>query len=99
MKNAKLIKLGEFDREKSDILLERRTPLPKKQDRPISKPKLEVNMKDLEELVETSLEAIKEVANGESEGKVCFITTDKIVIDPRARWKCIITRYSGYYRR
>ncbi|MFX1537368.1 MAG: DUF2284 domain-containing protein [Promethearchaeota archaeon] len=89
-------KLSEFSREKSEVLLERRNPLPKKMDRPISIPKDKMDPKDLDEIVEAGMRAIEEIGKSEATGKVGVITTDKIVIDPRVRWKCIIPVCFGY---
>jgi predicted metal-binding protein len=88
--------LSEFTRERSNVLLKRRDVLPRKQDRPMSIPKEEADLKDLQELVETAEKTIEEISKGEAKSKVCIMTTDKIVIDPRARWKCIIPLCLGY---
>jgi predicted metal-binding protein len=89
----------EFTREKSDVLLERRYPLPAKQDRPMAELKWEASLDDLEALVEIAIKAGEEVAEragkpARTEAKV--IATDQIVLDERARWKCIIPLCFGY---
>lgn len=90
---------SEFTREKSRITLERRPPLPEKQERPISNIKWEATGEDLEKLVKVASEAGQEVSRKSgrpAQTKACIITTDQIVIDERARWKCIIPVCFGY---
>jgi len=92
-------KTSEFERERSKLAFERRAGLPKKQERPTSVVKWVVDRKDLEELVEVAKKAIEDVAKRAktpANGLATMITTDKIVIDPRARWKCIIPMCFGY---
>lgn len=91
--------ISEDNREKSKVILERRKPLPSKQDRPISKVKMSAEKGDLEELVQLAKSAIEEVSNkskANANGDACVITTEQIVIDIRARWKCIIPICFGY---
>jgi predicted metal-binding protein len=92
-------KVSEFERERSRLSFERRAGLPMKQDRPTSIVKWVVEKKDLEELTGVAKKKIEEInkrTKSNSTGMAMIITTDKIVIDPRARWKCIIPMCFGY---
>ncbi|MCL0080292.1 DUF2284 domain-containing protein [Dehalococcoidia bacterium] len=89
----------EFTRERSEILLQRRYPLPEKQDRPMAELKWEVIPEDLEALVKVAVKAGNEIAQRagkQAQAEARVITTDQIVIDERARWKCIIPLCFGY---
>lgn len=93
------MELSELTREKSEILLHRRFPLPKKQDRPMTEVKWQVSLEDLEALVMVAIAAGNEIAqrrNISAQTEACVITTDQIVIDERVRWKCIIPLCFGY---
>ena len=92
-------KIAEHEREKSNILFDRRDPLPKKQDRPPSPIKNKLDPKDLDTLVKMAKKAIEDVstrAKAKANGDACVIKTEQIVIDPRVRWKCIIPLCFGY---
>jgi predicted metal-binding protein len=89
----------EFTRDQSEMILDRRPPLPETQERPVSNIKWEAISEDLEKLVKAATEAgdaVSEKGQKQASTRATVITTDKIVIDERARWKCIIPVCFGY---
>ncbi|MFX1256897.1 MAG: DUF2284 domain-containing protein [Promethearchaeota archaeon] len=91
--------IPEIEREWSRIAYRRRRLMPKKKDRPPSPIKREADAEVFKELVERSNKIIENIlikSKSKSEGYAKLITTDKIVIDPRVRWKCRIPICFGY---
>jgi predicted metal-binding protein len=93
-------RIPESERGVSDLMLHREANItPKTQTRPATKPKSEIDMKDLDELVEVAKRAIEELSKrsrAKPTGDACIIKTEDIVIEPRVRWKCIIPICFGY---
>ncbi len=90
----------EATREMSDSLLGRRMPLPNKQDRPPA-PEIKwvAERADVESLAEFACQAGAEVAERHgvaARTEACAIAAEDIVLDERARWKCIIPLCFGY---
>ncbi len=91
--------IPEIERRMSNISYKRRNPLPAKKDRPPSPVRNVADMEVFKELVSKSNKIIEDVianAKSQSTGNARLITTDKIVIDPRVRWKCRIPVCFGY---
>jgi len=90
----------EATREMSDSLLGRRTPLPRKQDRPQAPEiKWAAERADVESLAEFACQAGAEVAERrgvDARTEACVIAAEDIVLDERVRWKCIIPLCFGY---
>ncbi len=87
MKNEKKMKLG------------LRNPLPKQQNRAVTRIKTKVEQKDLEALVQAAEKAgpaVAEKAGRTAQSEAKIISVDKIVVDERVRWKCIIPICFGY---
>jgi len=93
-------RLTEATREMSDSLLGRRTPLPRKQDRPQAPEiKWAAERADVESLAEFACQAGAEVAERrgvDARTEACVIAAKDIVLDERVRWKCIIPLCFGY---
>lgn len=91
--------IPEAEKEWSKISYRWRRILPKKKDRPPSPLKIKANMDVFNELLERSNQIIQKVitkSKSKSSGHAKLINTDKIVIDPRVRWKCRIPLCFGY---
>ncbi len=91
--------IAEVDREWSKIEYKRRPTMPKQKDRPPSPIVMEPKEDILNELLKRSNEIINDaIIRGKSKGTghATRITTDKIVMDPRVRWKCRIPICFGY---
>ncbi|MFX1364139.1 MAG: DUF2284 domain-containing protein [Promethearchaeota archaeon] len=91
--------IPEVDREWSKISFKWRRLLPIKKDRPPSPIRFEADEEVLEELVDRSNKIIDELikkSKMNASGHAKLITTDKIVIDPRVRWKCQIPICFGF---
>ncbi len=91
--------IPEIERYMSKISYKRRNPLPERKDRPPSPVRREPDMEVFEELAKRSNKIIEDVisnAKSDSTGHAKLITTDKIVLDPRVRWKCRIPVCFGY---
>ncbi|MFX1593721.1 MAG: DUF2284 domain-containing protein [Promethearchaeota archaeon] len=91
--------IPEVDKEWSKIAYKWRRLMPKKRDRPPSPIRFESDMEIINELLKRSDRIIQRIitkSKSKSTGHVKLITTDKIVIDPRIRWKCRIPICFGY---
>jgi len=91
--------IPEMEKEWSSISYKWRRLMPKKKDRPPSPIKREPDTEFFKELIERSNKIIEKVitkSKSKSEGHAKLITMDKIVIDPRVRWKCRIPVCFGY---
>lgn len=99
MPRKKEAQATEFTRERSELLLTRRPSTASTQARPTATMKWDAVPGDLEELVKRTAAAGDEVAKrgGHSaRTRATVIRTEQIVIDERARWKCIIPVCFGY---
>jgi len=79
--------------------LTRRVPLPETQSRSASRVKFQAEPGDLESLVEFAIRTGEELAKRTSQQartEAVIISARSIVIDERARWKCIIPLCFGY---
>ncbi len=77
----------------------RRAPLPETQERATSRVKFQVEPGDLEELVQFAIRTgdhLAERDGHEARTEAVAIKARSIVIDERARWKCIIPLCFGY---
>ncbi|MFX1338678.1 MAG: DUF2284 domain-containing protein [Promethearchaeota archaeon] len=91
--------IPEIERRWSNVSYKRRNPLPEKKDRPPSPIRRKADLEVFEELNKRSNDIIQKVisnAKSNSTGHAKLITTEKIVIDPRVRWKCRIPVCFGY---
>ncbi|MFW9969086.1 MAG: DUF2284 domain-containing protein [Candidatus Odinarchaeota archaeon] len=91
--------IPEVEREWSKISFKWRRLLPKTKERPPSPIKFKPDEKVLSELIERSNKIINEIISKskiKASGHAKLITTDKIVIDPRVRWKCQIPVCFGF---
>ena len=91
--------IPEVDKEWSKISYKWRKVLPKERNRPPSPIQTEYKEEILNELLNRSNKFINEVIEEtklDATGHAKLITTDKIVIDPRVRWKCRIPICFGY---
>ncbi|MFX0003793.1 MAG: DUF2284 domain-containing protein [Promethearchaeota archaeon] len=91
--------IPEIEKEWSKISFKWRRLLPKRKDRPPSPIKFEADEKTFNKLIEQSNKIIDEIiekAKIKASGHAKLITTDKIVIDPRVRWKCQIPVCFGF---
>ncbi|HEY0088551.1 MAG TPA: DUF2284 domain-containing protein [Candidatus Lokiarchaeia archaeon] len=91
--------IPEIEKEFSKISYKWRRVMPKRKDRPPSPIKSEADEDVFKELLNRSNTIIENVivkSKSKSLGHAKLITTDKIVIDPRVRWKCRIPICFGY---
>ncbi len=91
--------IPEMEKEWSKIAYKWRRVLPKRKDKPPSPIKMEPDDSIFKELLDRSNKFINEViekSKVKGTGHAKLITTDKIVIDPRVRWKCRIPVCFGY---
>jgi predicted metal-binding protein len=81
------------------VELTRRVPLPETQTRPATTPKWRAQDEDLEELVRIAIRTGEDIgarSDHQVKAEALAMSTSKLVIDERARWKCMIPLCFGY---